>query len=377
MRRKHILVGATAAATALLASAAPAIAGDPAGPTVDTIAEGLSSPLQVKAFPGGAMVSQGGPEGGGPGRVTGILDNGESQDLVQDPGAVSGFDYDGSNIAYTSVVEREEAPPASRLKIVEVGPPPALAGAVNRGLTQTGETLANLGRYENRVNPDGDQVYGIRGVRNCEGVPRRDRPYTGIKESNPYAVEAASGGGWFVADAAANSVLHVADSGVIETAMVLPVQRLEITRALAEADDLPRCTVGKTWRYEPVPTDVEEGAAGRLYVTLLPGVPGEGESGQADPLQPQHRPDQDARSRPGGRDQPRPGERPDLRQPALREQDLGDRHRDGSQVALPCSPASGGLGLPRRSPLRHDRHLRPGEPDQGDGGSCQLILASR
>ena len=161
MRPKHILVGATAAATALLASAAPAIAGHPAGPRprpsrrVCEPAAGQGLPRRGDGLPGR-------PRGRRAGRVTGILDNGDSQDLVQDPGAVSGFDYDGTNIAYTSVVEREDAPPASRLKIVEVGPPPALAGAVNRGLTQTGETLANLGRYENRVNPDGDQVYGIR-----------------------------------------------------------------------------------------------------------------------------------------------------------------------------------------------------------------------
>ena len=38
--------------------------------------------------------------------------------------------------------------------------------------------------------------------------------------------------------------------------------------------------MGKTWRYEPVPTDVEEGAAGRLYVTLLPGGPGEADRGK-------------------------------------------------------------------------------------------------
>ena len=274
MRRKHLVVTAAVAATALLAPT-PAIAGDPTGPTVDTIAEGLSSPLQVKAFPGGTLVSQSGPEGGGPGRVTGYLDSGESQDFVRDPGAVSGFDFDGRSIAYTSLVGDGSAPPVSRLKIVTFNPARAMAGSSNRGLpAPEGENLANLGRYENRVNPDGDQVYGIAGVRNCDGVPRRARPYSGIKESNPYAVEAANDGGWFVADAAANAILHVDDDGAVETVMVLPVQRVRITRALAEEHNLPACTVGKTMRYEPVPTDVEEGAAGRIYVTLLPGEPG-------------------------------------------------------------------------------------------------------
>lgn len=270
MRPQHILVGATATAAALLVST-PAIAGEPAGPTVETIAEGLSSPLQVQAFRGGAMVSQTPEEE--PGRVTAITDDGMRQDLVHDNGAISGFAYDGTTLAYTFSGGTEDRP-VSRLKVRDVTLP--TSGGVARGAVAppAGENLANLGRFERRVNPDGDQVYGIRGVKNCNGVPRQFRPYSGIKESNPYAVEAADDGGWFVADAAANSVVHVDDDGDVETALVLPVQRLTITRAIAEANDLPRCAVGKTWRYEPVPTDVEEGAAGRLYVTLLPGEPG-------------------------------------------------------------------------------------------------------
>ena len=172
-------------------------------------------------------------------------------------------------------------------------------------------------------------------MRNCDGVPGSARPYSGIKESNPYAVEAADGGGWFVADAAANAVLHVDDDGDVETALVLPVQRLTITRALANANDLPRCTVGKTWRYEPVPTDVEEGAAGRLYVTLLPGGPGEGDRGKLI----RYNPNTDrtatlARRLVGATNLALANGRIFVNQ-LFGEQDLGDRHRDGSQVALP------------------------------------------
>ena len=113
MRPQHILVGATAAVTGLLVSA-PAIAGDPAGPTVETIAEGLSSPLQVKAFPGGAMVPQSGPEGGGPGRITAIMDNGERQDIVQDPGVISGLDYVGGPTGAPSPTPPPAAPRTHR-----------------------------------------------------------------------------------------------------------------------------------------------------------------------------------------------------------------------------------------------------------------------
>jgi sugar lactone lactonase YvrE len=57
---------------------------------------------------------------------------------------------------------------------------------------------------------------------------------------------------------------------------VLPPTRVGITRAMKKEFDLPKCVVGKTYRAEGVPTDVEMGPDGNLYVTSLPGVPGEG-----------------------------------------------------------------------------------------------------
>lgn len=274
MRPVQLLVGATAAATALLV-AAPALAGDPVGPSAETIAENLNGPVQVQAFEGGALVSQ-----SEPGRVTAIFDGGEQFDLVQDRGFVSGVAYNGSTIAYTLVAGSEDDP-VTRLKVLNLGPARALSNdARARGELggQRGENLANLGRFENRVNPDGDQRYGIPGVKKCDGVPPRFRPYAGTPFSNPHAVAAAREGGWFVADAGANSLLHVADDGAVEVVAVLPPQRLRITQAVADDLELPGCTVGKVAKFEPVPTDVEESASGRLFVTLLPGGPGPMES---------------------------------------------------------------------------------------------------
>ncbi|MDQ1716764.1 MAG: hypothetical protein QOE89_717, partial [Pseudonocardiales bacterium] len=41
----------------------------------------------------------------------------------------------------------------------------------------------------------------------------------------------------------------------------------------AKAQKLPDCVIGVTYNFEPVPTDVEVGPDGWLYVTTLPGGP--------------------------------------------------------------------------------------------------------
>ena len=52
---------------------------------------------------------------------------------------------------------------------------------------------------------------------------------------------------------------------------VLPPQPAVITAAGAAANHLPACAVGLTYNFEAVPTDVEVGRSGVLYVTTLPG----------------------------------------------------------------------------------------------------------
>ena len=46
-----------------------------------------------------------------------------------------------------------------------------------------------------------------------------------------------------------------------------------ITREAARQFGLPTCTIGKTYAFEAVPTDVELGPDGMLYVSVLPGGP--------------------------------------------------------------------------------------------------------
>ncbi|AKU18982.1 ScyD/ScyE family protein [Luteipulveratus mongoliensis] len=136
-------------------------------------------------------------------------------------------------------------------------------------------TLADVGAYEARKNPDGRTHYGIRGLApSCaaqfpEQVPAS---YTGIVESHPYAT-ATWGSTTYVADAAGNSVLSIDGRGHVRTVAVLPTRPSVITAEAAAGAGIPTCAVGKTYHFEGVPTDVEVGPGGWLYVTSLPGGP--------------------------------------------------------------------------------------------------------
>jgi hypothetical protein len=137
--------------------------------------------------------------------------------------------------------------------------------------------VANLSGYEKRKNPDAGNTYGIPGLdQSCADqwpVQEAGAPsYTGIVESHPYA-SVTFKGKRYVADAAANAILAVGKGGKISTAAVLPPQPLEITAEIAQNAGIPECAVGETYGFEPVPTDVERGPDGMLYVSTLPGGP--------------------------------------------------------------------------------------------------------
>jgi glucose/arabinose dehydrogenase len=77
----------------------------------------------------------------------------------------------------------------------------------------------------------------------------------------------------YVADAGANAVVAISPTGVFSTVAALKPVKLKVTAQAAGANHLPRCTVGKKYAVEAVPTDVEYGPDGQLYVTSLPGGP--------------------------------------------------------------------------------------------------------
>lgn len=136
----------------------------------------------------------------------------------------------------------------------------------------------DLYRYEKRVNPDHRVTYGFEHLsKSCASqLPAEVGPpsYHGIVDSHPYSTYVTKR--WtYVGEAAGNDVLAVSSKGRIRTVAVLPPTRARITADVAGEFGLPDCTVGKVYRFESVPTDVELGRDGMLYVTTLGGAAGE------------------------------------------------------------------------------------------------------
>jgi hypothetical protein len=157
----------------------------------------------------------------------------------------------------------------------------ALSGPKNAFLYGIGDSgkprrMADIGAHERKTNPDERVSYGFRDLDpECAASLPAQFPaaYPGIVESHPYATYLAQDGTTYVADAAANAIFSVPKPGVVRTVAVLPAVPVTLTEAFAEASELPACVVGETYRFESVPTDVEMGPDGKLYVTTLPGGP--------------------------------------------------------------------------------------------------------
>ncbi len=148
------------------------------------------------------------------------------------------------------------------------------------------DLVADISGYEAAHNPDGGSTYGIlAGGNPCAEAILGDlsggpATYPGGVDSHPYAVTRLHNG-WAVADAGANAILGVSASGAVSTIAVLPPQVTTLTQsqvdALTASVGAPpgalQCLVGVTYGFEPVPTDVERGEDGMLYVSTLPGGP--------------------------------------------------------------------------------------------------------
>jgi hypothetical protein len=250
---KHLSrLAAPAAALASMAVvtglATPALAATP-----DEVVTGLVSPLSLAvAQDGTVLVSQ---------NFAGVLSSSASEDPVfsVDGAEVGAVSVEGGTVTFATT---PRGPGTSKLWTAD------LDGA---NLTE----VADLGAYEAEVNPDGTTAYGVKLSRSCRSqVGKRGKPFLagrGGVESHPYATY-VDGTTTYVADAAGNSILAVED-GEISTVATLPAVPIEITRTRAKVMHLPGCAVGRTFRAEGVPTDVEMGPDGNLYVTSLPGGP--------------------------------------------------------------------------------------------------------
>lgn len=260
MNHKYLAALATTALLGSVFAGAPAGAEDATTSKATVLARGLLSPLSLAVADDGAVY---------------YSENFKGTLLTKSPGRKARTLFQAKPGTEVGAVSEQDG----RLRFATTLPNGR--GAYLKGVSRNGQvrTLADLGGYEKRSNPDKGVRYGFRRLpADCDvpkGFPFR---YTGIVESHPYATE-LSGRTTYVADAAGNAVLKVDPRGRMSTVAVLPPVRVKVTEALAAALELPACTEGGTYFLEPVPTDVEKGPGGDLYVSTLPGGPEDGSAG--------------------------------------------------------------------------------------------------
>jgi hypothetical protein len=206
---------------------------------------------------------------GGPSTLSRILGDGSLKTVANGPlpsvgGEVAGvaISKNGKYYAYTTTEHPSEEENAN--------------GTLHIVASSNARLTVNLAKYEANHNPDKVNTYGTNSTNPCvlkalaeAGIPAK---YKGLNDSHPYSVTAYGKSSWIVADAGGNDLLKVDARGRVSTLAVLRPQPVKITKELAEG--LPDCVIGITYKFEPVPTDVEVGAHGRLYVSTLQGGAG-------------------------------------------------------------------------------------------------------
>lgn len=261
---------AAAAAVALIAGAGitPAQAhGDrqpsiPAVGETTTIAEGLVSPLRLAVGKGRTVdVAQ---------SFAGIVSRVSRDGGLRTLDAMEGY--------FAGSVSRSGGTTYYTMTKGAGGPDPLQNESLLKSIDRHGRinTIANIAEYERTANPDEDVRYGFRDLdQACLDLQTALGPfasYTGRPDSNPYAI-VAHDRHVLVADAGANAIFSVDRRGNVSTVAVLPAIPVEITPAIATALGVNPCAIGATYYLEPVPTDLEIGPRGKLYVTSLPGGP--------------------------------------------------------------------------------------------------------
>lgn len=257
MRHLRALVVGCAAAGLTLASPGVASAHPkPAKPKPVVLSNAVGAPFNLQVDGTRILVAD-----GGPGYVGKVARNGAVTPVVTNVPGAAGVAARGAWLAYTSTVSIDNGGPE----------PTNVAAGLHIRRPGGGTTYADTTAYEKAHNPDGRLRYGPRSSNPCVTNALGKR-YNGHLDSHAYSV-ASTRNGWLVADAGANDILSVSDHGRIRALAVLPPQPAVVTAAAAKALGMPGCTVGVTFDFESVPTDVEVGAGGMIYVTTLPGGP--------------------------------------------------------------------------------------------------------
>jgi hypothetical protein len=270
--RTALPAGVAAATAVLVLVASPAVAHgggrpDPKPPTVTDVVGGLVGPLSAAVGPRGTTyVTQDFAA-----LVTAVRPDGTTTVLHAAEGGAeaAGVSYADRTLTFTETSYGMS--PVSETAVVKTL-------RLDRAGTPVGQprVLADVHAYETANNPDGDVAYGLLETDPACVAQVPAEPvsplYTGHLDSHPYATT-TSHGTTYVADAGANAILAIDRRGGVRTVAVLPSQPYVITAALAAEVGWPECTVGETYWFEAVPTDVEVGPWGQLYVSVLPGGP--------------------------------------------------------------------------------------------------------
>jgi hypothetical protein len=261
-----INVVACAAVVASVSIAAPASAHDQGGwppvtaGTPATLTSGLVSPLSLEVDKGGvAYVSE-----NFAGLVTRINSHGNTSNIA----TTEGLETSAVSTRKGTVYWAETAQDHSSSVLM------------SRDRHGHVRQIADLWAHENSTNPDQVNHYGFEGLDAAclaqfppAGPMMNAASYNGIVDTHPYS-SLALHDAIYVADAGGNTILRVGYDGTVSTVAVLkPTAPLLVTAEMAAGAGFPSCSVGHNYRFEPVPTDVELGPDGWLYVTSLPGGP--------------------------------------------------------------------------------------------------------
>ena len=261
---KFRYIAATTAALLILSPAAVAHAA-PSTSGATTVVDGLVGPLHLAVGPDKVVtVSEEFAS-----KLTKVRGTTKTQLYSAPDWDVAGVDYRGSTLYF---LESQGAGPDPR----------PLAGSLkaidNRGRVTT--VTNKLGAYETSRNPDKNVQYGLSpadaaanpGCVTQLGAVDFPASYAGELDSHPYSL-AIAGNTAYIADAGMNAVLSVnLRTGSIHTVAVLPARPHTLTAAEATGAGLGDCA-GLTYAFESVPTDIEVGPDGWLYVSSLPGGP--------------------------------------------------------------------------------------------------------
>ncbi len=251
---------AAAAAALLIPSTASAHGHHPSTPKPVVRSTQLAAPFNLAVAHDTVYVADGGLN-----LVGRLTRNGAIATIAADQPGASGVDRsrDGRRLAFTTTVTDPATFENSASGLNIWGPHGA-------------KVFADTHAFEVANNPDSVNHYGVTNPSQCvtDALTAAQVPvsYTGQVDSHAYSVT-SWGRSWVVADAGANALFRVRNDGSVSTLAVLPPQPTTITAAMAAALGLPDCVVGVSYAFEPVPTDVEVGEGGWLYVTTLPGGP--------------------------------------------------------------------------------------------------------